>query len=59
MHTLITIGYMGGKRAYLDIPLEVAVARYMSSEELDERPADRLIDSFEFADEFYVYEAGK
>jgi len=57
MHTLITIGYLSGKRAYLDIPLSEAIARYMKSEELEEPPEGRLIDSFEFVDEFCVYEA--
>ena len=57
-HKLVTIGYLGGKRAYLDIPLEAAIVRYMASEEIEEAPDPKLIDEFEFDDEFYTYEAG-
>lgn len=56
---LVVIGWMGVKRAYLNVPKEEAIARYKRSdgiEESDELECD--VFEFEFEDEFSVYDAG-
>ena len=58
-NTLITIGYIGCKQAYLNVPIEEAKARYRASDGLepDEEIDPSLIDEFTFIDEFQTYEA--
>ena len=51
MNKLISIGYIGLKRCYLNISLEEAKRRYQEEEE--EMPHD--ISEFEFEDEFCAY----
>lgn len=64
---LITIGYLGGKSAYLNISKEEAIWRYCKKE-WDEyccKSVEQLVDEFdmelykefEFSDEFEVYDA--
>ncbi len=53
-HKLIVIGFMGIKRAYLDIPREEAIRRYMGD---DTSPFDEPVEEFEFENEFGVYDA--
>ena len=54
LHTLHLIGFLGGQRAYLDIPAEEAKARYVASGD----PSDpETIRTFQFTDEFEVYDA--
>lgn len=56
-HTLIVIGATGSKRAYLDIPMEQAVARFLA---WLGSPDDGYLDDIkiiEFTDEFSVYDA--
>ena len=55
-NTLIVIGSIGTKRAYLNLSREEAIARWVASEG-EAEPADGLIDVFEFDDEFTVYDA--
>jgi hypothetical protein len=50
MHTLTLIGWTGLKRAYLDVPIEDAIARYVASEGAD--GGEKEIERFEFVDEF-------
>ena len=58
MNTLIVIGYMSGKIAYLNITLDEAKNRYRKSNSLPENEnIDELISSFTFNDEFCVYDA--
>lgn len=59
-NTLITIGYLGCKNAYLNVPLEEAKARYRASDGLEpgEEIDPTLIEEFTFDDEFYTYDAG-
>jgi len=59
VHTLTTIGYLGSKRAYLDLPLDECIRRWKLHEDTTEEPEARLVDTFEFVDEFYTYEAGQ
>lgn len=55
-HTLITIGYLGDKRVYLDIPLAEAKHRYAMSEDSDPE-SDRVdIEQIDFDDEFGCYD---
>lgn len=57
---LIVIGYLGIKKAYLNISREDAIKRYTDQEGLDMEYESRLIDEvqeFEFNDEFGVYDA--
>jgi hypothetical protein len=54
-HTLIVIGWLGSKRAYLDLSLEEAQARYRRDE--GEEPAHLPATIFEFGDEFACYDA--
>ena len=55
MNHLIVIGYIGTKRCYLNMSLEEARARYVKTE--GEEPEPRLIDEFDFEDEFGAYDA--
>jgi len=54
MNKLISIGYIGLKRCYLNIPLEEAKRRYQEDEE--EVPDTDIIYEFEFDDEFCAYD---
>lgn len=54
-HTLIVIGWIGDKRAYLDVTREEAIRRFTESEEV--APKDDEIGEFTFTDEFNVYDA--
>jgi hypothetical protein len=59
---LIIIGYIGLKRAYLNISKEEAVKRYISQTGYDEEYDKDLLDDIreiEFNDEFGVYDAWK
>ncbi len=55
-HTLVLIGYTGGKQAYLDVPRDEAIRRHQASGWSFE---PSLLDEFEFTDEFSVYDAWK
>lgn len=63
-NTLVVIGYMGVKRAYLNMSEEEALKRHLESEwpegwdETTEAETRSLMTSFEFADCFHVYDAG-
>jgi hypothetical protein len=62
---LISIGWLGVKRCYLNVPREEAIRRY-ARDEYDGNPGitdesltkDRLIEEFEFDDEFHAYDVG-
>lgn len=60
-NTLVTIGYLGNKRAYLNLSKEEALATYCAAEyEGTPTPEDLsslTITEFEFENEFCVYEA--
>jgi len=69
-HKLITIGYLGYKNAYLDVPKDQAIARWLkdnpgdlsfpttptTAEELEKRG---YVHEIAFDDEFYVYDVWK
>jgi hypothetical protein len=62
-HTLVSIGWLGCKRVYLDVPLEEAKRRYIAAEtnSWDTEPyviEDRLIEMYEITDEFWAYDVG-
>jgi hypothetical protein len=57
MHTLVTIGCLGMKRAYLDVPRDEAIRRFKVAEGYE--PPDGEVDEFLFHEEFYTYEAGR
>ena len=50
---LIVIGWMGVKTAYLNVPREEAINRYMQSRNVTSED----IEEFDFEDEFGVYDA--
>lgn len=59
-HKLISIGYLGSKRCYLNVNDHEAIQRYcfsesMTSKQFDENE-DIQIDEFEFDDEFCAYD---
>ena len=59
-HTLTVIGWMGTKRAYLDVTEEEAIRRYCETEGTDPEmlKSDGLkAETFPFVDEFCVYDA--
>lgn len=58
-NTLTIIGFLGIRRAYLNISEAVAIERYKKSERLpdDEDMAQYKVETFEFDDEFSVYDA--
>lgn len=57
-HALHVIGWMGSKRAYLDISPEEAARRYAASEpEHVEEFGMPQIQTFHFVDEFLTYDA--
>lgn len=55
MHTLVVIGPIGGKRAYLDLPREEAVRRYREECGDESYEVDNILE-FEFEDAFSAYE---
>lgn len=58
MHTLTTIGWMGTKTAFLDVPENEAIAKYLAINDLD-RLDGESVDTFSFDTCFHVYEAGE
>lgn len=57
-NTLVTIGYLGSARAYLNVSPKEAIERYRKSEDmLDNWEPGDYLNSFEFDDEFWTYEA--
>ena len=57
-HTLIVIGFMGMKRAYLDIAMDEAQRRFLQAEGYtqNELVVHSMINIVEFEDEFGVYD---
>jgi hypothetical protein len=53
MNKIISIGWTGSKRCYLNISREEAVERYKKSEGVLDPPD---VDEFEFGDEFGAYD---
>lgn len=61
-HKLVTIGNIGMKHAYLDVPREEAIERFKASccNYFDtDQELEQSVYEFEFDDEFYVYDAGE
>jgi hypothetical protein len=56
-HTLHVIGWTGNATAYLDIPLTEAELRYARDNKFPDNRSLAPITSFEFDDEFIVYDA--
>lgn len=54
-HTLHIIGWIGGRRCYLDISIDEAKRRYYESVE-DEIIDDGYINTITFEDEFVAYD---
>lgn len=58
-HTLISIGWLGSKRVYLDVSLEEAKRRYLEAEG-DYATLEGIdIEMYEIEDQFYAYEIGQ
>lgn len=55
MSTLVSIGYLGFKRVYLNLTVEEAQARYIASE----GQLDGDTEVVEFDVEFFAYEVGR
>jgi hypothetical protein len=57
---IIVIGYLGIRKCYLNVPEEIAIARYCESEELTREEFDKDIglnmQTIEFDDEFGCYD---
>ena len=63
MNKVITIGFTGKRRCYLNVAKEEAIARYIQSEALFQADFDAMLTSgyadikeIEFVDEFGAYE---
>ena len=57
MNTLIVIGWLGVRRAYLNVSREEAIRRYMEAEGEEDPPPPERITEFSFEDEFGCYDA--
>ena len=58
MNTLIVIGWLGARKAYLNLSEEEALKRYCAAEGCTEAEAKEAgFFKFEFEDEFNVYDA--
>ncbi len=55
-HTLVVVGWRGNATAYLDVPRDQAVARYLTAQGETEI-GDTPVNEFPFTDEFSVYSA--
>lgn len=62
-NTLISIGYLGIKRCYLNISLDEAIKRFCISEECTKNEFDKqyaeTVEIFDFVDEFNAYDVGE
>jgi len=59
MTTLVSIGYLGSKRVYINIPREEAIRRWEASEGESVDKWLNNIDVYEFeGDEFWAYDVG-
>ena len=59
MHTLVTIGYTGSNRCYLNVSIEEAIKRFCKTWNIDKKEFDEreyIIESFDFIDEFEAYD---
>lgn len=56
---LITIGELGARRAYLDVPLEEAKHRYNESEGTHPDESKTTIKEYKIKDEFWTYEVSE
>ena len=59
LHTLIVVGFLGSKRAYLDVSMDEAQRRFIHTEGYtqDEIVAHSMVSIIAFDDEFGVYDA--
>jgi hypothetical protein len=59
MNRLIVIGFRSDKKAYLNVPREEAIRRYLLEHPEDETDvrSGLIVDVIDFEDEFYVYDA--
>lgn len=55
-NTLTVIGWLGIRRAYLNVPEKEAIERWKKDEGVEDEPSYVL--TFEFTDTFGVYDAG-
>lgn len=55
-NTIISIGWLGGMRCYLNVPREEAIRRYMESESLEEVPDGGRIHEIQVEDEWGSYD---
>jgi len=59
MNNLITIGFIGLKRCYLNLTQDEAIDRYIKSENITRQEfdaADISVDNLDFNDEFSAYD---
>jgi len=56
MNHLVVIGYMSIKRAYLNIPRDQAIKRFMQEEGETLETSELLTKEFDFDDVFGVYD---
>lgn len=57
MNKLVTVGYLGCKRAYLNVSREEAVRRYCAADGVERLTEVEYVEEFTFDDEFGVYDA--
>lgn len=54
---LVVVGWLGIRRAYLNVSREEAIARWMRDSSANEPPPDDKVEEITFTDEFGVYDA--
>ena len=55
-NTIISIGYLGCMRCYLNVPREEAIRRYMEAESQEEAPDPSRIHEVQVEDEWQSYD---
>lgn len=53
-NTLVVMGWLGNKSAYLNVPKEEAIARFKKDNEGDDEPYS--VNEYEFTDELWAYD---
>lgn len=56
VNTIISIGYLGCKRCYMNVGMDEAISRYMASENISEPPPEHIISTTEVTDEWMSYD---
>lgn len=56
MNTIISIGWLGLMRCYLNVPLLDAVCRWMKSEDTEQTPLPYMVTITQVTDEWQSYD---